>query len=221
MRTYKLYLIRHGLTRANLEGRYIGTTDLDLCEEGAAGLTALLREYEYPTVGRVYSSPLKRCVESARLLYPDLTPVVVDEIRECDLGEFENKTAYELADHPHYLQWIQNGPAYTPEGGEAGEAFVRRVVAGFDRIIQSMMRDRISDAAVITHAGVLSAFLAQCGLPRRELREWTMEPGQGYTLLVNASIWANAKLAEVFTPLPYGLDRDNIMLEYQKELFEE
>ena len=29
-----VYLIRHGKTKGNLEGRYIGTTDEPLCEEG-------------------------------------------------------------------------------------------------------------------------------------------------------------------------------------------
>lgn len=221
MRTYKLYLIRHGLTQANLEGRYVGVTDPDLCEEGVAELLSLMQEYEYPNVGRVYSSPLKRCVETARILYPEMTPIVTDGLRECHLGEFENRTAYELAGNAHYHQWIENGQAYTPEGGESSEAFLRRIVGGFDSIIQSMMRDKISDAAVITHGGVLSAFLAQCGLPRQAIGGWQVEPGQGYTLLVNASLWGNARLAEVFTPLPYGLNKDGVMLEYQKEIFEE
>ena len=41
MRSYHIYLIRHGLTKANLEGKYIGETDLDLCEEGVSELLSL------------------------------------------------------------------------------------------------------------------------------------------------------------------------------------
>ena len=33
-----IYLIRHGKTKGNLEGRYIGTTDEPLCEEGKQSL---------------------------------------------------------------------------------------------------------------------------------------------------------------------------------------
>ena len=221
MRTYKLYMIRHGLTQANLEGRYVGVTDPDLCEEGVTGLLALAQEYEYPNVGRVYSSPLKRCLETSRILYPEMTPYVTDGLRECNFGEFENRTAYELAGNEHYHRWIKNTREFTPDGGENAETFTRRIIGGFDSIIQSMMRDKITDAAVVTHGGVISAFLANCGLPRQELGAWKAEPGQGYTLLVNASIWANAKLAEVFTPLPYGLDKESVMLEYQKDIFED
>ena len=39
MKNYTLYLIRHGITRANLEGLYAGGgTDLPLCDEGRAQL---------------------------------------------------------------------------------------------------------------------------------------------------------------------------------------
>ncbi|MBQ7958937.1 MAG: histidine phosphatase family protein, partial [Oscillospiraceae bacterium] len=39
MRTYKIHLIRHGLTQGNFQAKYIGQkTDLPLCEEGIEGL---------------------------------------------------------------------------------------------------------------------------------------------------------------------------------------
>ena len=61
MKYFKLHLIRHGLTSANLEGRYIGSgTDLPLCEEGRAGLLELKQQFEYPQVGLVFTSPLLR-----------------------------------------------------------------------------------------------------------------------------------------------------------------
>ncbi len=218
MRTYKLYLIRHGLTEGNLDGRYVGSTDLDLCEEGAAELISLTREYEYPNVGRVYTSPLKRCVETSRILYPEITPIAVEGIREYSFGSFENKTAEELKENPDYRKWLESAQEYAPEGSENMDDFKRRVMEGFDAIIRDMMKDKVSDAAVITHAGVIMSFLSRSGLPQRDMMEWKVEAGKGYTLLVNASLWANARMAEVFTPLPYGADRESVMLEYQKEM---
>ena len=41
MKNYRLYLIRHGITSGNLEGKYIGTTDLPLCEEGEDAISSL------------------------------------------------------------------------------------------------------------------------------------------------------------------------------------
>ena len=41
MLTYKIHLFRHGITRANLEGRYVGLSDYPLCQEGIDALKAL------------------------------------------------------------------------------------------------------------------------------------------------------------------------------------
>ena len=82
MITYKLFMIRHGLTEANFDGRYIGSTDLPLCREGREGLKKLVKTREYPGVGRVYSPPLLRCTETAGIIYPEQKPVLVDKLRE-------------------------------------------------------------------------------------------------------------------------------------------
>lgn len=79
-------LIRHGVTAGNLQGRYIGCrTDESLCPEWIGAL----RECRYPPVPRVFSSPMRRCLETAALLYPGVKPEIVEDFRECDFGVFE------------------------------------------------------------------------------------------------------------------------------------
>ena len=57
MKTFKLHLIRHGLTSGNLQGLYIGSgTDIPLCDEGRAQLAELKERFEYPQVDTVFSS---------------------------------------------------------------------------------------------------------------------------------------------------------------------
>ena len=81
-------LIRHGQTQGNLEHRYIGCrTDEPLC---AAGREAL-RLGRYPAVSRVFASPMRRCIETAAMLYPGILPQPVPGFRECDFGAFEEK----------------------------------------------------------------------------------------------------------------------------------
>ena len=53
----KMIFLRHGKTKGNLEGRYIGTTDEDLCESGINQIKE--KDYDFP-IERVFSSPLKR-----------------------------------------------------------------------------------------------------------------------------------------------------------------
>ena len=72
MKTFKLHLIRHGMTAGNLQGLYIGSgTDIPLCDEGRAQLKELKERFEYPQVDTVFSSPLVRAVETANILFPN------------------------------------------------------------------------------------------------------------------------------------------------------
>ena len=62
MKTFKLHLIRHGITAGNLQGLYIGSgTDLPLCDEGRAQLADLKERFAYPQVDTVFSSPAAAC----------------------------------------------------------------------------------------------------------------------------------------------------------------
>ena len=66
MKNYTIYLIRHGITQGNLEGRYIGLTDLPLCDEGFYAVTRYAQEHLYPDVQKVYYDRLEQEL-SARL----------------------------------------------------------------------------------------------------------------------------------------------------------
>jgi len=71
MKGYRLSVIRHGLTEANDKAIYLGSrTDYSLSQKGMAQLVDKMDEYEYPKVQRVYSSPMKRCIETAEIVFP-------------------------------------------------------------------------------------------------------------------------------------------------------
>ena len=74
----KLWLIRHGKTEGNKLSRYIGTTDEPLCQEG----TEFLHKMDYPKVQAVYVSPLKRCVQTAEILFPGDPVHIIEELAE-------------------------------------------------------------------------------------------------------------------------------------------
>ena len=110
----KLWLIRHGKTEGNKLSRYIGTTDEPLCQEG----TEFLHKMDYPKVQAVYVSPLKRCVQTAEILFPGAEQVVCEQMRECDFGLFEGKNYQELTGNPKYQSWIDSGGTKAFPGGE-------------------------------------------------------------------------------------------------------
>ena len=107
-------MLRHGLTQANEDGVYIGTTDLPLSAKGESELCSRMEQYDYPTVHKVYSSPLKRCTGTAEILFPYTEIETVDDLRELDLGEFENKSVDELIKREDYKAWLHGGKDVTP-----------------------------------------------------------------------------------------------------------
>ncbi len=196
MRTYKIHLIRHGLTDGNIKGQYIGRTDLPLIPEGVKELQMLKESIEYPNVPMVYSSPMLRCRQSAKVLFPDNEITVIDNLREFDFGDFEGKTAGELEIDPAYLEWTSGKASGTPNGEENAE-FAKRIALGINEIIRDMMEKGIYRSAVIMHGGTIMTFLASCALPRRHLAEWATGNGRGYTILVDPTIYGRTGAVEV------------------------
>ncbi len=120
MKTFKLHLIRHGLTQGNLDGLYVGSgTDLPLCDTGRAQLIDLTQRFEYPTPEVVFSSPLKRAVETSNILFPNAPhKYSVDALREAGFGKFEGKPIQDLVKDPDFVRWMDPTSGYTPEGAE-------------------------------------------------------------------------------------------------------
>lgn len=214
MKTFKIHLIRHGITQGNLDGKYIGATDLPLCEEGIAQLGRLADEFEYPQVQKVYTSPLRRAVETAELIYPDNFIQKVDSLREYNFGQFENRSMEELQGDPAFTAWMDSGMTGAPEGGESREQFEQRLILGFNQVILDMMREGISSAALVSHGGVLMYLLSKFGLPQRRALDWQIEAGKGYTVLTYAQLWARDQYVEVYDPLPYGVQQQGGPAEY-------
>ena len=125
-----LVWIRHGETKANQEQRYLGRTDEDLSEKGIETLLSYKKQNFYPKVTHLFTSPMKRCVETGAVLYPELSPVVIPEWREMDFGQFEYKNYEELKDDVRYQAWIDSGGALDFPGGESRENFILRCEKG-------------------------------------------------------------------------------------------
>ena len=78
MKSYKIHLLRHGLTEANERGWYLGLTDLPLSPSGLAALLEQKKKGGYPGAVRFFTSPLTRCRQTLEVLYPGCRPEVAD-----------------------------------------------------------------------------------------------------------------------------------------------
>ena len=205
MHGYRLSLFRHGRTRANDLGIYIGGTDLPLTDEGRAMLAGKLDLYEYPRVQRVYSSPLSRCTETAQILFPDVPMFLAEDLRELNFGEFDGKSADELVGREDFRTWLRGGaPDVRPPGGESIEELCIRTYRALGRILMDMMENEFYHCAVVTHGGVISNMLACFGLPKISAKELQCEPGEGYDILMTAQMWQRSQAFEILGMVPYS-----------------
>lgn len=130
-----LTLIRHGQVQANIEKRYIGSTDMSLTVNGMKSLEKLNKAQIYKTPDYLFCSPMSRCKMTCDILFPDKIYTVIDEFHEMDFGSFEMKNYQELKDNAYYQRWIDsNGTIAFPEG-ESRQEFVLRCMSGFDKIL--------------------------------------------------------------------------------------
>lgn len=172
-----LYLIRHGRTEGNLEKRYIGVTDEALCEQGIRELKERRAQGVYPVLraGDILAvSPMKRCVETAKLLYPDRDAVVVPEFREIDFGRFEGKNYQELTGDTQYQEWIDSGGKLPFPEGEGRDEFVQRCVSG----MQALWRQCQGTLVFIVHGGTIQAILSELG--DGDFYDFMCDNGAGY-----------------------------------------
>ena len=202
MRTYKIYLLRHGLTEANDNGRYIGRTDLPLSPSGFAHLLDMKQTYVYPEAAHFYTSPLLRCRQTLSVLYPGCQPRVIPGLAECDFGEWEGRAVSELKYDEAFQQWVEGTSTVIP-GGEDTASFQKRVTEGFNQIVQDVMRAGDGDAVVCTHGGIIMLLMALYGLPELPMREWLTSDGAGFALRVTPSVWMREPKAEALCAIPW------------------
>ena len=153
-------LIRHGMTQGNLERRYVGCrTNEPLCAEGIARL----KQGVYPEVRKVYASPMKRCTETATILYPTIKAEIIPDFRECDFGEFEYKNYEELNGRADYQAWIDSGGELPFPGGESRASFAARSLAAFRSLLPGADGE---DCALIVHGGTVMAIMEAMARPK-------------------------------------------------------
>lgn len=181
----KIWLIRHGMTEGNRHQRYIGVTDEALCTEGAE----LLNNFSYPAVQTVFVSPLRRCRETAEILFPGQKVRIIDQLAECDFGEFENKNYKELSGDPRYQAWIDSNGMMAFPGGESKEECAARNIEGFQRAVTACIRENIEEAAMVVHGGTIMNIMEAYALPKKAFYEWHLGNGCGYLVELDPILW--------------------------------
>ena len=154
-----LYLIRHGRTAWNNDGRMQGWADPGLDDLGRLQAQALARRLYSESFAAFYSSPLARSRETAEVVAAGhhMRVLYDDRLRERNLGEWTGLT-FEAARqrNPECAEddWRLPGPP----GGESQAELMARVAACLDEVAA---RHPEGTVGVFSHGGALSAYLEQ------------------------------------------------------------
>jgi broad specificity phosphatase PhoE len=151
----ELIFVRHGQTEWNKENRLLGHTDMDLDDEGIQEARELLSRLD-PDFELIYSSPLKRCRETAEIIAQHFGKkiMVSDNLLERDFGSFDGKTWKEInRETGKDMKTIDHDQKYDYRayGGESAEQVKARVL----KFLEEAKRQPHEKALVVCHVGVI------------------------------------------------------------------
>jgi len=134
-----LFLIRHGETDWNIEGRYQGQADPPLNSSGLLQAQKLSQDLKDSMLDVLYTSPLQRTRQTADILADVLDIPVIDEPRlmEIHQGDWQTRLRSEIESlYPElFSDWETNPWQVTPPGGENLSQVRTRVYAAVDEIL--------------------------------------------------------------------------------------
>ena len=196
----EVIFIRHLPTPGNEKKQYIGRTDEVL---SSGSVTSFHKKREmylksqkegkyppfYPPAEMIVASPMKRCVQTAELIYPGQKIVTEPELRECDFGRFEGKTYEELKDDPAYIAWLESGGVLAFPEGEDQETFRSRCVEGVCRWLKKGAAEKKKSIAFVVHGGTIMAALHRLAEGEHGFYDWQTGNGRGFLALAVEDEW--------------------------------
>ena len=89
----KIYFIRHGETDFNKEKRYTGLYDISLNKQGIEQVKQSLFLLSDKNISVIYSSPLKRALQTATIIsqYLNIPIVIINNFKERNFGVLQTK----------------------------------------------------------------------------------------------------------------------------------
>jgi len=157
----RIYLIRHGEIESNVQKTYAGTSEESLNPNGERQVRLLSSRLEGKGISRIYTSPLTRAVETAKILSQKLkVPVIVEkELREILLGPLDGLSHTQvIAQYPEvWKMWNETPAEVRLEGMEPLEAVQQRILSVLKKWCLSHSEETI--VAAVTHLAVLRCLL--------------------------------------------------------------
>ncbi|MEI4310808.1 histidine phosphatase family protein [Streptococcus suis] len=152
-----LYLMRHGQTRFNLQGRIQGACDSPLTEEGKEQARAAGRYFQEQAISfdKIYSSTQERACDTAELVTGRMDYIRLKGLKEQDFGAFEGQQEYL---NPPLQGDIGYGDYFVTFGGESYQDVRQRMVETIGGIMEEADNQSV---LVVSHGAAIAQFFRQ------------------------------------------------------------
>jgi broad specificity phosphatase PhoE len=175
----RLFVVRHGTTRMNVENRYRGRRDVPLDAQGYQDEVNAARLLSPVGLTAVYAGPLRRTIATARIIADEagVTDVLImDGLVNLDYGAWEGLTPAEAAEHdPQAFELYRHSPleAVCPDGEQLLSAQARMLEA----LLEIGARHPGETVTAVSHAVMIRLALQSISGIRGE--GWRVEVGRG------------------------------------------
>jgi len=200
----KMIFVRHGKTKGNLEHRYVGRTDEELCEIGINFAKEKSEYFElFEEADAIFVSPMKRCLQTMEIFLrgmnlmqetPDTSDIiklnsladkpvyVVSDFREYDFGEYEMKNHEQLMEYESYRSWLESNGTYEMPAGEGMKAFKERVVNAFDKTVEICEREKYKNIIYVVHGGTIMSIFEKYDEKKMSYYDYMIKNLENYTV---------------------------------------
>ena len=156
----KIVLLRHGETDWNKQEIFRGRADVDLNERGREQARAVATALRNVRINAIYSSPLRRAVETAETIAaPHRLEVRIDDgFIDFDYGAWQGLSHNEVQRRYSklYKAWLEKPHTVRLEGGESLRSVRRRAMRSLQSIVE---RDDGDTVVIVSHRVVNKVIL--------------------------------------------------------------
>ena len=156
--TTTVFLVRHGQTKSNVTGFYMGWANEDLDDAGYRQVNSLAYRLAKQPIDSIYSSPLRRTDTTAQIIAKPhgLKVGTSEKLIEIRFGDWEGLHMDEISQRWPELwqQWRTDPSQLTPPNGESFQQVSKRTVRFFDQIASA---NQGKSAVIVTHEIVVKS----------------------------------------------------------------
>ncbi|MGE5372823.1 MAG: histidine phosphatase family protein [Solirubrobacterales bacterium] len=168
----RVILVRHGLTELNEAGRYQGSRDIPLSDQGRWQAAQVAGRLAAEKIDAVYASDLSRAYDTAVIVAEQhrLPVQKVPAFREINFGHWEGLTGGEIVaefGQEIYDLWLYRPAESVIEAGDNLHDFAERVSQGWRSILAGHGED--DTVVIVAHGGVF--MVLGCLLMGRSLND--------------------------------------------------